>query len=278
MKKTGVFFSIIRALLRRREEFGRLMMENFNALAASMPDVERRTIQVHGAAYGAFMAAARMFGGLLKKESLDRFTNFIKMKCLVTSDQGEQGMNVNQFWVDFISAWRRGVFGDTKADWQRFMKATYEERDHPPGAPNQGRWKEYTFFIEPNGVMDLLRKDLRTQGRTLPLEITDYREQMSRRAYWSARNSRKHSGASGIMQRFGKSRLRCWAIEVDKLPEFGYREVSDEELDESKRRRKNPQLPSAETFPEETDWADPRKGDIYSIIEAVEKKVGESDE
>ena len=272
------FFSITRALLRRREEFGRLMMENFNALAATMPAVEKRTVQVHGAPYGALMAAAKMFGGM-SASTQDEFKKFIKMKCNIASEQGEERVNLNQLWVDMISAFRRGVFGDTRKEQQRFFKVSAEEMDNPPGSNTQGRWKAYTLFIEPNGLLDILRKDLRMQGRTLPLDITDYREQMSRRTYWSARNRRSHSGtsAAGAIQRFSGGRMRCWAIDVDKLEEFGYRQVSDEELEESKRR-KNPELPGTESFPTEMEWADPRKGDIYGIVEAIDKRAGESDE
>ncbi|MGA2543596.1 MAG: hypothetical protein ABSG78_18760 [Verrucomicrobiota bacterium] len=74
-----------------------------------------------------------------------------KTKCLVASDQGEQGVNVNQFWVDMISAFRRGIFGETKQEQQRFVKVMAEERENPPGSSKQGRWKSYTLFIEPNG-------------------------------------------------------------------------------------------------------------------------------
>jgi hypothetical protein len=270
------FFALVRSLLRRREEFSGLMMKNFSELGRELADVDRRQVQVHGAAYGAFMAAAQMFGGILPKANMEEFRQFLKMKCVTASSEGAQAVNVNQFWVDLISAVQRGVFGKTKLELQRFFKVEADEKAHAPGAPGQPGWKSYTLFIEINGVLDLMQKDFKQRGKTMALGKTDFQEQMSHRPYWSDKNLGKGKRKFDCKQRFAGANLRCWAIEVDKLEVFGYRQVSDEELMESKRAQASG-LPGTTEWPAPAEWSDPRKGDLYSLIEELEKKPGEGE-
>jgi hypothetical protein len=214
-------FSISRELLRRRGEFARLMMQHFDVIAKELEGVEYREVQVHGAPYGAFVAASIMLGNLLPKRMLDDFRSFVRQKCALATEQRDQAVNVNQFWKDLISAIRRELFGVTPKELQRYFRVTCIEMDHPPGAANkdergnyvQGRWKSYIFYIWIDGVLDLLRQELRKQGRNMALDKTDLLEQMSRRSYWSPKNRGR------LKQRFtgAKSSLDCWAIEVDEL-------------------------------------------------------------
>src|ERR1019366_26012 len=109
---------------------------------------------------------------------------------------------------------------------------------------------------------DVVAKERRKSNRAMPLDITDLREQMSHRSYWSPRN------ADRPKQRFAGVALHCWEILLDRMDgEFGYRPISDEALEASKRS-KNPSLPGG-VFPTEITWIDPRKGDLYALAEAV---------
>jgi hypothetical protein len=281
-KNRKFFFTIVRALLRQRKAFAAAMMEEFNQFREKMTSqaqTDRRAIQVHGCAYAAFMVGAKMLGALLPRSEMERFKEFMQQKCQATSDEGEQAANVNQFLADMISAAGRGVFGETKVEKQRFFRAHYEEKEHAPGADSkdehgnyiQGPWKAYTLYIKLGAVVEVMRKDFAQQRRVMALDVSDLREQMSRRPWWSARNTRTHDGKSyGVKQRFtgDDGAVRCAAIEVDLMPEFGYRHVPDKDYFESYRRRSNPDLPISEMAPP-SDWEDPRQGDIYSIVKAV---------
>jgi hypothetical protein len=283
LKGTDVFFALWRSLLLREGEFVRLMMSTFRDMSEQFGDVERRAVQVHGPAAGAFMAAVRMFGDLVPAADMNGFISFLRGKCVTASEQRELAVNVNQFWVDLISAFGRGVFGETKADRQRFFKVMSRVVEHPPMAVNkdesghyvQGTWIEYTLFIEMNGVLDLMRKDLRQQGKMMVLDKADLIEQMSRRPYYSDRNRAEH----GARQRFGEAKmpLRCLAIDVDKMGDFGYRPVSDAALEESWLAEKQRDLPGTEPQIRVASdkWIDPRKGDLYSIIEVVKSDRNE---
>jgi hypothetical protein len=268
-KNRGVFFTIWRSLVLRQEQFVELMMNAFEEMSEAFGNIERRAVQVHGPAASAFLAAVGMFGNNITPAKIGQFIDFLRGKCQMASEQRELAVNVNQFWVDLISAFGRGVFGETVPEQNRFFKVTLKQLPHAPGADNkdkeghyiQGPWESPTLYIEMNGVLDLMRKDFSQQRKTMVLEKGDLIEQMSRRPYFSERNRIKPP----FKAKFGKTSLRCLAIEIDKMEDFGYRKVSDSALEES--RMANGELPGVRV--ESDKWMDPRKGDIYSIVNAL---------
>jgi len=256
------------------------MMKNFDIMGKDLALVERRAVQVHGAAYAAFLAAVELFGGLLPQSEAKNFQEFVYAKCGASEEEAEQGVNVTRFWMQLLSAVRRGVFGETAPELQRFFKAHGTPMDHPPdaaakdGSGNyiQGSWTSYVFYIELHAVLDTLKKDAAQRRETVALEYEDLKEQMSRRPYYSAKNLRTgvNGDFGGPKQRFGGGKpVRCIAIEVDKMEELGYRPVPDEVLLASKVKRKAPELPGA-AFPTDPSWDDPRKGDLFTLIEMVD--------
>lgn len=250
------------------------MMESVGQIGTELEDLDRRTVQVHAPAYGAFAAASKMFGNVASASELTGFRLFLRDKCAAAAEQKESMVNVNQVLRDLISAVRENEFGDTGLQMRRFFKVWVDKKDHPPGAVNvdehgqyvQGRWDSVTLFIDMNGVMGVLQKYLRQRGRELVLDLSDLKDQMSRRPYWSDKNKRR------LQQRFEGGRLDCWAFDLDKMGELGYRPVSDEEYWESKRNGHAPELPGSSTWPEPKEWVDPRKGDLFAIVEAIEEK------
>ena len=65
----------------------------------------------------------------------------------------------------------------------------------------------------------------------------------------------------------------CWFIDLAELPEHGLREVSDEAWIASFYQDGNPDngvIPSDE-------WADPRKGELFAVVEALKNKSQEED-
>jgi hypothetical protein len=268
-KNRPFFFSIVRELLRHREQFSALGMQKFHELSQAMSDIERRSVQVHGAATAAFAAAVEFFH-IAVKSDMEAFYQFVREKAMQSSDESDKQVNVEQAWAHLISAWRQGAFGETVQDWRRYFNSQFEPVDHAPGKENQTPWEIPRLFIEPKATWDVVAKELRKSNRAMPLDITDLREQMSHRSYWSPRN------ADRPKQRFAGVALHCWEILLDRMDgEFGYRPISDEALEASKRS-KNPSLPGG-VFPTEITWIDPRKGDLYALAEAVRRKPGEAE-
>src|ERR1039458_99146 len=102
-------------------------------------------------------------------------------------------------------------------DWRRYFNSQFEPVDHAPGKENQTPWEIPRLFIEPKATWDVVAKELRKSNRAMPLDITDLREQMSHRSYWSPRN------ADRPKQRFAGVALHCWEILLDRMDgEFGY--------------------------------------------------------
>jgi hypothetical protein len=267
-RNRGFFFSIVRSLLRRQEEFSRMMLEHYDVIAKDLAGVESRAVQVHGAAYGGFVAAAQMLGKLIPAQQLAEFRQFLKNKCTETSEENERAVQVNRWWMDFISIFQRGIFGNTKEELERYFKVKTIEMDHPPGATNkdehgnyiQGRWKRRILFIQMTAVWSLMEKELRQMGKSMAMEITDFREQISRRECWSEKNNPK---SGQLKQRFAGKSLSCWAFEVDKVPVVGYQQQPDEIVEAAKNAKDDP----GELI---GHFNDPRKGDIYALIDMLE--------
>ena len=60
----------------------------------------------------------------------------------------------------------------------------------------------------------------------------------------------------------------CWCIDLDKFEDLGLRQVSDEDWEKSFYKDGNPEnglLPSDE-------WIDPRKGDLFAVLDALTGK------
>jgi hypothetical protein len=87
--------------------------------------------------------------------------------------------------------------------------------------------------------------------------------QMRSRSYWIERPEDKRR------QRFGSEQIThyCWVIDLDKHP-LGYCAVIDEAFEQSWHMEEDldqPFLPS-------TDWLDPRRGELFSLAEALNPK------
>ena len=63
----------------------------------------------------------------------------------------------------------------------------------------------------------------------------------------------------------------CWVIEVDRFDELGYRRCSDEVYAASR-------YAEGQMWIRDADWVDPRKGDLFLIVDALERKEREENE
>ena len=156
---------------------------------------------------------------------------------------------------------RLGVFGHTIAELKRFFGVVGVELEHPPGAdPKQGFWTSYRLYLEPNGIISKMKEHLSKQHDTMVLSRADLRDQMASKPWWHEMNE-KHP-----KWRFEGGKLRAWVLDLDKFQELGYRPVSDEAYEESRR--------SETGFTVSHDkYIDPRKGDLYALVERMNAEV-----
>jgi hypothetical protein len=181
----------------------------------------------------------------------------------------KEDVNVNQFWQEVIDLFQVGVFGETPQEKRVFFRAEKTFAAHAPGAPTQsaeneamrfcGRWESYELYINFGAVLTKMAEHLRKQGRALPLNKKDIRDQMKQHPYWII-----PEGEDGHRKRFGEvSCARAWGVYLDSHP-MGYQQKSDEELLAADAKRSMSE-----------NWADPRLGELYIIVKAVEKKEAE---
>lgn len=155
--------------------------------------------------------------------------------------------NINLYFADLITA---TVSGQLPLSCYR-LESTIQE--HPPNANHvdavgnyvQGRWNQYTLYIDAETTLAHLKIFMRSQGASVVLKKKDLRDQLSMEAYWVGGNYTKHFR--------GSTTIRPWGIVVDLHP-LGTRTVSDAEF---------------QAFKANPNQGDPRKGELFRVIDMI---------
>lgn len=186
-------------------------------------------------------------------------------------------VNVNQFWTDIMSAAANDVFGRTSKELGRMFMVVKTEVLHPPGAESQAgkkMWSSDRLYFKPDLVIECLRKHKRQQGQEMAINRSDLQAQMKTQAYWVPPNP----SVGRHMQRFidiqgkkGKVPETCWCIDLDKHA-LGYQAIPDEVFESSLYRDGNPQNGVFWPSVGEDAWIDPRRGDMYALVDALDRK------
>ncbi|HEY1170997.1 MAG TPA: DNA translocase FtsK [Verrucomicrobiae bacterium] len=245
-----------REVLRNRKEFAASVLREMKSWMA-LPDLKSlkdRPRLVHGVAHAGFRAAVAMFQSHAPDEMMD-FRNFLFGHSVTATEDVQSRVNINVFMQHIISAYQRGVFGETENDKKRYFKVKTTPVAHPPNAPKQGAWMNYHLYLNHLLVVDTLSEHLRRSGRTVPLEISDLRDQLAQNEFWVGPST----------QRFAGKNSKCWEIDLDRFPDLGYKFVDEEEL-EASRWRDSAHGPMRVVS---DDWVDPRKGSLFSIVEEL---------
>lgn len=275
------FFYFGRLILRHRREYAAKVMEflhEWNEIPGIL-NLEPRVRTTYGVAYAGFMAFMHLLeehakGGYDVKTTplnIGHYRAYLQRNCAEAVDEVQKQVNVNQFWIEVLAAMRSDAFGETVAERLGIFKFVEEEVPHPPGAPNQTQkmWKSTLLYFQPDAVIDKLRRYKRTQGRDIPLDRADLQSQMRVKPYWvpyiTAGKPGIHKQRFVINGRLSKTAVSCWCINLDRH-ELGYRPVSDEDFVKSFYRDGAEE--SGIFIPAE-DWVDPRRGDLFALIEAL---------
>jgi hypothetical protein len=248
------FFCIGRFLIIRRKEFTEKLLGTWRHWCElpELKNADDRSKQVHGIGYAALFATSALLESN-DAEDLREFKRFLIGHAMRAVEDVRSEVYINQVWHAIVNAFKVHAFGKTRSEFERFFKISSEVLPHPPDAPAQGAWVSYKLFIDYSGVIEILKRHLRSNGEQLPLTRTDVRDQLEKSPYWLRPKGKK------LNQRFGSGTApkQCWGFLVDKHP-MGYQAVTDQELAESKNDHTR------------QDWADPRKGELFEIIEALE--------
>ena len=263
-----------RYLLEHRAEFAALVLAQTREWLQSpaMGDIpDERARLVHGAGFAGFYGMV----GLLEShgpEDLRGFREFLIGHCREALEDVDAQVNVNQYWRWALDAAKSDAFGMTLSDRQRIMKVVayvnpklvLSELQVKAGVEDSRKaWISYYLYFQPGPMIGMLREYMRRQGKDLPLDRADLRAQMKTRRYWvEPTGARAKKGTH--RQRFaGGGCEDCWCIALD-YHELARLEVSDEEFLASQLK----DAEKGEFFPSD-EWVDPRRGDLYALVDAV---------
>lgn len=284
---SGEFYQFGRALLTRRAEY----VQEFQKLLAEwiegedMARVDARARLVHGVAWAGWVAAARMFKVMAAAGEAD-MRAFLAAHTRAASRETSESVNVNQFWLDVVSAAQQGAFGETPAEMRAFFKWDERVLSHPPeerlleapGATLEAQaateWRSAHLYFVPQLVIEALRAHQRKHGAAAPpLERNDLMAQMKVKPYWEwARNRDGSVNTSGHRQRFAgkKTAQACWCINVDQH-ELGFVPCPDAEFYKGMFINGDPE----QGWKMLEDRDDPRRGDLYVLGELLKRQEEE---
>ena len=262
------FYRIGRYLMRHRAAYAESALNALHQWIQSpkMEDVDDRARMVHGMAYAGFHAACEVFETAC---DLKAYWSWLVDHCRSSALEVQESVSVDLFWRELLNALASDAFGETPADRRRIFKAVEAAATPSPTSEHQTKhgvensytaWKSHLIYFQPGPVIEMLRMYKRKSGRDLAIQQSDLLHQMRVREYWVPPSGTQHK------QKFDGVNRSCWCIAVDKH-DLGFIPVSDKEFDES--------LMSADkqgTFLMRGDWMDPRKGDLFALIESLQSK------
>ena len=267
------FYRLGRFLLRNRKRFVVSALEAMRTWIAneSMHGVDDRARMVHGLAYAGLHAACEVFNVAVDLKS---FRTWLADHCQRSAAEIQASVSVDLFWREVLNALESGAFGHTAAERRQYFSVIEDKLAISPVSEYQVKagagesfkaWKSYFLYFRPGPLIELLRVSKRRSGENLPISQSDLLSQMRTRPYW---HLAKHP--SGHRQKFGgKSTQTCWCIKVDFHP-MGYVRIGDVDFDASLvQAGESPAAFLADS------WVDPRKGDLFALLESLQPKRNE---
>jgi hypothetical protein len=270
-------FAIGRKILRHRTTFVERFMVHLNDWERStdLAQVEPRARFTYGVSYAGFMALNELIPIYDSKRCQD-FRQRLVNKTIESHAELAARVDVITFLRILLSAYHAGAFGRSSAERQRYYKFVVNQdvirlltprqlkdaAEHPRLMLISG-----ILYFTPGPVIDAIRRHLYAQGQKLPLDQHDLLAQLKSKGFFVPPRHRQ-----GHQQKFGKDKTNtyCWAIDLSKVPDLGVLVVSDEVWEASFYPDGNTtrgMLPLDE-------WVDPRKGELFSIVDGLEEKGG----
>ena len=268
------FYRLGRYLLRRRKEYAQFVVSALSEWMRfpAMREVDDRARMVHGLAYAGFDAACKVF-----KADIDlvKYFEWLIPQTKTSAAEVQESVSVDLFWREVLTANESDAFGEYPEERRRVWHVIEERGAVSPvselqtkhGAEHQyTQWRSYKLYFQPGPVIEMLRIFKRKSGRDVAIQQNDLRNQMKVQGYWVEADSKY-----GHRQKFNGVTKSCWCIAVDRH-ELGLNPRTDAEFEASLL---NPS--QQETFLPRDDWSDPRKGDLFGLIESLFKKKTSDD-
>ena len=269
------FFAIGRAVLQQRTKFAARMIEHLSTWDRSpeLAQTDPRGRFSYGVAYAAFLALNEIIPVYAAKDCA-QFEKWLLDKTQDSTREVSERVELNLFWKAILSMLDTGWFGKTPEEVGRYFKLLDNKRSTPRFSERQIKDAQEDprralivpiIAMRPRLLFPRVNEYMRNQGGPLPPSQSDVQAQMRVHSYFVPGPKQGHQIKFG---RGATNNSYCWLIDLVELPELGLREVSDEEWIAKLFREGNPDhgmIPVDE-------WADPRKGEMFAIVEALQKK------
>jgi hypothetical protein len=230
--------------MERRAEFADQVMKLLAIFREKTAVANERVKLVHGIPYAAFIAMADLLESELASQTSELRKHAGAMAGEAAMDVSSD-MNINVVWTQIVTAFKAEEIPAS------CFRLAWSNKDHPPGRPKQNmdKWKSCRLYMDVDQTLSALAMYLTKQRSQIALKRNDLRDQFSKEPYWVPGKHR---------QRFGRGREQtaCWCFDVDKHP-LGYLMCSDEEY---------------EHYIMNVAAGDPRKGELFSIVHAIEEE------
>ena len=255
-----LFVLFWREIMQRRPQFVENVLKQVDYWMEH-PDLKRvpsRDRNTHAIAYAAFSSAAALFGSHVAPE-----LEIFRLWLVEHAESSALDVKDSQFTNVFIQQVVVGVKADA-------ISAEYFRIETEYTTDELGlQWQRVKLFMDPTGVINALQIHLRKSGGNVTLKEKDLRDQLSKQDFWI----RPPAGKDGIRKRFGapgsRATATAWGIEVDLHP-LGRQHVTLEEVRAALKNNGQQDLTEIELQFADGE-GDPRKGPLFSIVEAVRK-------
>lgn len=280
-KASPRFYLFGRHALMHRKQFAARTLELLGQFVEdeTIVGIDERARIVYGAAYAAFMAFDELVGAPFGAPFGEDFRKFTITYAQDNERTVNERMNIAEFWRDVLDANASNAFGETPAERRRLFKVVEYEPKKCPVSEEQMklgaaietdryRWRSLKLYFKPSVLLDMLKKHKRQRGDDKPLEKDDLLNHMRVQPYWVPAPSKSGHSTTFVS---GHPRESCWCITVDEH-DWGLLKVSDEDFNRSLHPQEGTYAGREDVWVPADEWVDPRKGDLFELIESLEPR------
>lgn len=261
--------------MRNRPEFARITMDQLDSWMKSqlLLNCEERTRLVHGVAYAAFAAASAPLDAT-PAERLNEFKDYLCRHAEAAAWELRDREYVHQYFHDILSATSFGAMGKTVRELLELFKIVVIPGPGPALSSRQlalaerwpcAKWINYIIFWVHRKVYDRVAIWRKWQGKEMPMSYDDLKNAMQTQPWWRPPPPTQDGTH---VQKFAGGPQRCFGLVVNNFPVLGYRAAPDEVVEESLKDINGLAIASG-------DWADPRKGDLFDLIQRLQSTKDE---
>ena len=267
------YFVIGRVILRERDKFAGRLLQGLSVWE-ELPELintDPRGRFSYGVAYAAFQALNEIIPIYTPNDSAKFRVWLIEKAKACSGDLDDRG-KLPRFWRDILTMLDQGFFGRSPEEISRHFKVlrnrstqpVFSELQTADAVVDERRNLVFPWLaLRPETIMAFRNKYYRNQGLGLPPTQSDIQGDLRVCPYFVPPDARQ--GHQIKLVKGERTGYYCWVIDLAKFQDMGIREVSDEVWKTSFYRDGDP---ASGLIPID-EWVDPRKGELFRIVDAL---------